>query len=454
MNYHRDLAGADFGDRRLSQRLLEIVERLAPSPEASFPEAMGNDSALEGTYRFLRNEAVTPAHILAPHIAATVERAAAAKTVIVPHDTTEIRFSTYREGLGRLNDRGHGFFAHFAIAVSAEGTKEPLGILGLETIFRREPVPKKHRRGADGEGRRWGDLVRSVSAHLAGRAQAIHVMDREADSYPLLSRLIADKERFVIRMRHDRSIEVPQPGCYWLADKLQLAEDLFVRDGVRIAARRRESVEKDRKAHPARQARTVQLAFSAVRVLLRCPGDLRGTEPKTLAVNVVHVREIDPPGDAAPVDWKLVTTEPIDTIEDVLAIVEFYRTRWTIEEFFKALKTGCGIEKRQLESHHSLLNALAIFAPIAAQLLALRHLARNAPSTPAETVLPSLRLRVMRAHHKVKLPANATVRDAMMAIARLGGHIKNNGEPGWLVLGRGYDKLLLLEEGAALALGM
>jgi hypothetical protein len=35
----------------------------------------------------------------------------------------------------------------------------------------------------------------------------------------------------------------------------------------------------------------------------------------------------------------------------------------------------------------------------------------------------------------------------MMAIAGLGGHLKSNGDPGWLVLGRGMHDLLLLELG-------
>jgi hypothetical protein len=419
---------------------------------------MGDDAGLEATYRFLRNEGVTAAGILAPHIAATVKRAVIAKTIIVAHDTTEIRYSTDREGLGRLNDQGHGFFAHYALAISADGKKEPLGVLGLETMFRHGPIQKKKksaRRGEAGEGQRWANLVASVRAQLGDGVQAIHVMDREADSYPLLAKLIEDGERFVIRMRHDRILSTPQPGSFWLKARLDLAEDLFHRE-VKLSPRRREGVAKDRSAHPHRDARTVQLSFSAIRVRVRRPSDLRRSSPlpETLAVNVIHVREINPPLGAAPVDWKLVTTEPIETIEQVCAAVDAYRTRWMIEEFFKSLKTGCGIEKRQLESRHSILNALAIFSPIAWQLLRLRHFVRETPTRPASDVLSSLRLRLLHAHTKVRLPIKATVRDAFLAIARLGGHIKNNGDPGWIVLGRGFDKLLLLEEGAMLALGM
>ena len=34
-----------------------------------------------------------------------------------------------------------------------------------------------------------------------------------------------------------------------------------------------------------------------------------------------------------------------------------------------------------------------------------------------------------------------------LALAALGGHLRNNGPPGWIVLGRAYEKLLVLERG-------
>lgn len=87
------------------------------------------------------------------------------------------------------------------------------------------------------------------------------------------------------------------------------------------------------------------------------------------------------------IEGQLVTTEPIEASEDILQIVDIYRARWTIEEFFKALKTGCGYEKRGLESLHALLNCLAIFIPIACNLYNLKMLARTQPQERALRVL-------------------------------------------------------------------
>ena len=138
---------------------------------------------------------------------------------------------------------------------------------------------------------------------------------------------------------------------------------------------------------------------------------------------------------------------PVETAAQILYVVDVYRARWVIEEFFKALKTGCQYEKRQLESAHSLLNALAILAPVAWRLLLLRHLARHAPERPASDALTPTQLEVLHATAKRPLPTRPTIREAMLAVAGLGGHLPRNGDPGWLVLGRGMHDLLLLELG-------
>jgi len=166
----------------------------------------------------------------------------------------------------------------------------------------------------------------------------------------------------------------------------------------------------------------------------------------------VHVYEVDTPAGEEPVEWRLVTSEPVDTAEQVAAVIDYYRGRWTIEEYFKSLKTGCAFEKRQLESRNAMLNALALFATVAWRLLALRTLARTRGDTTAKHALTPLQLQVLSlASRRVKLPPEPSLREALLAIAGLGGHLKRNGEPGWRTLGDGFDQLLLLERGAAMA---
>jgi hypothetical protein len=153
-----------------------------------------------------------------------------------------------------------------------------------------------------------------------------------------------------------------------------------------------------------------------------------------------------PEGEPA-VEWTLYTTEPIETAEQVARVVDIYRARWTIEEFNAALKTGCAYESRQFESRHALLNILALSMPIACELLALRSRARDCPDTPATEVLRPVQIEVLSKFGRRKLSASPTARDALLAVAGLGGHMKHNGEPGWNVLMRGMRTLLSYEAG-------
>jgi hypothetical protein len=162
-----------------------------------------------------------------------------------------------------------------------------------------------------------------------------------------------------------------------------------------------------------------------------------------MELSVVEVVEIDPPADATPIHWLLLSTLPVTTAEEICRIVDIYRKRWLIEEFFKALKTGCGAEKRQARSLSSLLSVVALLVPIAWRLLAVRALSRHAPTTPAVGLLDPMELQALRQLARgYKLPPQPTCRDVLLAIARVGGHLKSNGEPGWLVLGRGMEQLL------------
>lgn len=64
------------------------------------------------------------------------------------------------------------------------------------------------------------------------------------------------------------------------------------------------------------------------------------------------------------------------------------------------------------------------------------------PDAPAQQLIPAKQLRIFKRIAVKPLPDSATIKQALSAIARLGGHIANNGNPGWMVLMRGYRKLL------------
>jgi len=430
-----------FEDVRLQARSRSMMEAVQRRPGVSLPIAMGSTAAREAAYRFLSNRRVTLGRVLATHIEATAARARLAERILLISDTTEFRFSTEREGLGMLSSpRRDGFLGQFTLAVSADGKRTPLGVLAVETLTR--PVRKAKRdhfarkKDPTRESLRWYRCADQANRQVEG-VEAIHVMDREADIFELLSALIRDGRRFIIRSAQDRSVEEGR-----LVSTVAAASMQFSRE-VKLSARQTAKGPESRRTHPARQGRIARLAISSTPVALRkatsaCDPEL----PDSITVNVVRVWEPEPPTGQEPVEWRLFTTEPIETQEQLEAIVDGYRARWVIEEYFKALKTGCNFESAQLESLHSLENLLGIYIPVAWQLLALRSLMRDEPEKPALTVLTKTQLAVLRLIKQgAALPPEPTIAQVAEAIAQLGAHIKSNGPPGWQVLGRGFEEL-------------
>lgn len=445
-----EFADAQLGDARRTGRLLEVVRALDRDPSLSFPKAMGGDAALEGTYRLLSNPDVSAADILAPHQRATRERISGQREIIVAHDTTTVSFAgkSTRSGLGPVAEAGQGFFAHVSLAVLAGEERLPLGVLASKTWARAPEKklkirPEKRSHDPDRESKRWYEQVVAAAAQMPPGTRAINVIDREGDAYELLSRMHTSGHAFVVRSAHDRRLLGEQP---MLSDLLGALEHQCERE-VPLSRRVGSKLPKSRAQHPPRHGRVARLAFSASSVTFERPRYALKDLADSITINVVHVCEIDSPLGEKPVEWILFTSEPISSQDEILRIVDIYRARWTIEEFFKALKTGCSLEERQLESLHALENVLAIFLPIAWRLLVLRSLSRQSDDVPAEFALTPTQIQVLRAVAKTPLSRTPSAKEALFAIAAIGGHIKNNGAPGWQVIGRGYHDLLLLELG-------
>ena len=453
-----EMAGADLGDARLNARRDRVIEVLEQQPDRGFPDACGSAAETEALYRFLRNRRVSLEAVIEPHLRATADRCRAVGDVLVIHDTTANVFAgeKSRPGLTSLGPRRHGFWLHAALAVSADGLRAPLGVLGLAPFVRqsdparvRKPHWRERFRDPHKESRRWAKGVATVRQRLGSDAHAIHLMDREGDNYELFADLVQQADRFVVRLNYDRKLIATQAPH--APETVEAARPLTVlgEQTVTIAARQVGTRPRPLVARrPARAARLATVSIAASTVTLKRPRDHRAPLPPSLTVNVVYALEQDPPAGESPIEWRLVTTEPIDSREQVVQIIEWYRTRWLIEEFFKCLKTGCAYEKRQLESLETLLVALGLLAPVAWQLLLMRHLTRERPETRATLALTPRQLAVLR-----RTPAGRTlspttsIRDALLAVARLGGHLPQNGEPGWLVLNRGLQKLLNMEAG-------
>lgn len=451
--------GADLGDQRRSERLKLIAGQLEQEPAKGFPRALGSDAALEGFYRFINNDAFTAADILSPHIAATVKRATGAGSVVAVHDTTLVQFSTDRAGLGVTTGHGkYGFVAHVSLLLT-EQDGLPLGVGHLETLTRTgKKWTKRRRQGqrgyvhADDPGRESLRWIRGVDAVGAAGLEVVHVTDAEGDFFELLEHLGARDSRFVIRAGQldrvvvcedqDRSLREVAASIRQKATRtIELSERKHAPRAARSTQRR----------HPNRSARSARVAIGAARIAVA--GTRYSKLRDAIELNVVRVWEPTPSALEPAVEWVLLTTEPIATRREILRVVDIYRKRWVIEEYFKALKSGCAFEKRQIESYAALCKVLSLFAPIAYRLLLLRALERQRSTMPARFAFCEADLELMqRAPSNQALAPPRTIGDALTHLARLGGHLRSNGPPGWQTLSWGYEKLLSMRLGYEIAM--
>lgn len=438
-------AKSELGDPRRSRRAAKVAEALAESPNQSLPRALASTAELEGGYRLLSGAHCDFTALMAAVQAATCEEASKEERVLVIHDTTDLKcLSASAEEVGFLPTGKAGFYIHHALCVSTQSNR-PLGVIWSEVWGRAQRSRGRGKRLSgsalakleDRESDRWLHGVTHAHEWLKDCTQVVHVFDTEADSYRVFAHLFELQADFVVRLRHDRRVMDGYLSEVLAAAPIKL--DRLVDIGKRKSKRMPNCT------HQGRPARMAHLQIRATTIEILPPKHLPQSEPVQL--NVIQVLEEKPPAGEKPISWVIATALPIRTKADIAWVVDIYRARWQVEEFHKALKTGCALEKRQLESFDAITSLLALCYPIANELLHLRSRSRDKGLPASDVLRPSL-LDCLRAHPKArKLGPNPSAEEALNVIAGLGGHIKNNGPPGWQTLGGGYTELITFERG-------
>jgi len=442
---------ADLGNVTRVRRAMELSEALALAPCLSLPKIWSTPAELEAAYLFLRKPSTGFAALMDAVQQETRERALKEMSVLILHDTTDVTCpSASPDEVGFLQTGQAGFYVHHALCVSGDGNR-PLGVLWSELWGR----PQRSGRGGRNlsgpelakleyrESDRWLEGVTEAQLWSEGCQQVIHVMDREGDFYRLYEHLLDLDADFVIRLRHNRSTE---DG---VISECLARQPITVQRLVQLSARKQKTMPSH--THQGRPARKANLVVRCAELTFRPPNHMK-KDSDDVTLNVLQVLEEHPPKGQKPVSWVIATTLPIKTVAQIERVIDIYRARWLIEEFHKALKTGCMLEKRQLESFESITTLLALCYPIACELLRVRSRARE-PGLAAGDVLRKTLLDCLRAHPKARpLPKHPTAEEALGVIAGLGGHIKHNGPPGWQTLAAGYMALLSFEQGWLAAL--
>lgn len=456
-----EMAAADFGDERLDARAAQLLSTLGNHPNLSIPAACGGHAETQAAYRFFDNDKVTFQQVLAPHVQRTLQRMGEQKVVLLVQDTTEVDLTRPQqqvEGVGELDRSRKGVLLHVMQAFTPEGT--PLGALWAEEINRRQGVSrashasKQRRRKLTSieqkESLRWLTGLRR-SREAAGKlpqVQCICIGDSEADIYECFAEPRGDSPgqvHWLVRACQDRALEAKGPsGQKHLREGVLATTPLYE---LELAIREREAKMPvdDKGRHQTRRSRQARVEVRAATLTLRPPWRQDHRLP-AVRVNVVLVHEPNPPAGQEAVEWILLTTLPIDTIEQVRQVVEYYCVRWSIEILFRTLKSGCRVERRRFEEMERVSASLAMFLIVAWRTLFVCHLGRACPEMDCEAVFDPLEWKAVwvAVHHRKPPRRRPRLREMVHLVARLGGHVERPGsEPGaqtmWIGLQRMYD---------------
>jgi hypothetical protein len=427
------------------------------------PWAFQDWANTKAAYRFFANGRVDEATILGGHFKVTrarFESARDAGPVLVLHDTTELSYTREKTAsIGLLKTsylwhdkegrpRNHtlcGLLMHSSLVVTTSGV--PLGLAAIKFWTRKKfkgtnALKKKINPTRVAietkESYRWIEGLRQATKLLANPGAMVHVGDRESDIYELFTAAQAAATHFLFRTCVDR-----------------LTGDLGnrvseVMDEVRVKGLHRIEV-RDKKGNVSEAV--LELRYRKLRLLP--PAGKKNRYPE-LDLTVLHAHERGTPQGRDPVNWKLITDLPITSRQQAIEKLKWYAMRWKIETFHKILKSGARAEEAKLRAASRLVNLIAVLCILSWRVFWMTMMNRVEPQANpriamTETEMQLLSYAVKNKEHASTLPA--TLNDALLLLARLGGYLAraHDPPPGNLILWRGLARLTDIQIGFLIA---
>jgi hypothetical protein len=406
-----EFGGAPLGDARLSKRLVAVAAAKAQSPDRAFTGvAKGDWAKAKGYYRMIEqpeDSAVNMTNILLPHHQRTVRRMENQRTVLCIQDGTDLNYSGLSKcnGLGVLGTNqtkaeSRGLHLHTTLAVAPNGL--PLGIVKVQCTAPPKKSSEEQRPSFDIpiEEKKmfcWIEHHRELVELGAKmpKTRLVDVCDREADFFELF-----DEQRkkprveLLVRAKFNRNI---------VDESFKMFETVrqeAVQGRIRVfipqqSARPKRSKQK---ARPKRPARMAEMAVRYKRVQLRPPKYYSEIAP--IDIWVVHALEENPPANANPVEWFVLTTINIASAQIAEQCLRWYCLRWRIEDWHRVLKSGCRVESLAHETAERLRRAIAINLVIAWRIMLMTLLGREVPDLPAQVLFSDVELRTLNAYAK------------------------------------------------------
>jgi hypothetical protein len=453
------LALVDTGDQRRHDRLVEVLLAVAQRPGRSLPEQCEDPAALKAAYRLLGSQSLLADEILksaAQSSVSRLRRQAQGEILLAVQDTTTLNFSTHAamEGRGPIGNSGNsskvtGFHAHTTLLL---GEKDVVhGLLECEVYARDQAAQQQRKKGernrqpaAEKESQRW---VRSLhhSAQLCAQLPhlggVINIADREADMYEWLveaKRLNLEHEgRFhvLVRAQHDRVLQDTETRL-WAHLQEQPAQVCW---SLQLPAA---------KGIHGRQERHVEALWQ--KVTLAAPAHQKKYQghEEPVAVEVIIVREPAPPPGAQPLEWVLLTSWPIASVQEAQRVVGWYARRWQIEVMHRVWKSGCKVEQRRFQQMRAAQVMMVLDLLSAVMLMGLVGLSRHDPEANAQEWLSAQQCAVLSRHFErqakgIGIGKPLTIGQSVRWIAQLGGHrgAPSSPPPGADTLWRGMIRL-------------
>ena len=443
---------AKLGDERLERKGSLLQGLMATRASVCLRQlADGARSGIVGYWRFFANSRVTVEKLIegwGPQTSA----ACAGRHILAIQDTSEINFATTarrRRGLGKIGKgNGHGLLLHPMLAVDA-GTGALLGLVTGKIWTRTGKVKTAHRKRklADKESERWVTTPEAARKVLSEAAMVTEVSDREGDFYAKWARLPSENFHILTRAMHDRAIV--EPGRRLSKAALEPAGHAVV----------------ELRERPERAARKAHLVARFGPVTLKRPGKTaeKGL-PETVAVSLVEVVEVNAPAGVKPIVWRLLTTHDVRDAAMAWQIVNWYRMRWTIEQFFRTLKQqGLKLEDSQLESAERLIKLTAMAARAACIIMQLVQARDGQSAQMASIVFTPGEIETMTAlmpglEGKTALQKNPHPPLSMAwmgwGIAKMGGWdgYPKSRKPGPITFRNGFQRFQAMAQGWSLAM--
>ncbi|XZE55498.1 IS4 family transposase [Planctomycetaceae bacterium SH139] len=468
----------DLGHLQREKRVRAFVTQAAKIGEST-PDRTRSNAELKGIYRLTDNSNVDVNEIFDAHHQATRKRCSEHSHVFLSQDTSEFDLTKPKQqvaGAGPLGtDKRVGFFYHPLYAVNRDGL--PLGVVdqvlwtrdpaSLEVTAKERKANQKRRCFEEKESCRWLEMMQSGEqiARLMPQTQFTLLADSEADIGELLTQANEFPDNFDFIIRHCRTEKIiearnaltgePIAGVETIDEALSKVSwrgEKTVCIGGRDAPVLPDDTKRVRKQ--ARMSREALVQYRSVR--LKVAGGRRvggGTLPNVW-INVVESLEIAPPASDSPIRWVLLTTLPIGTAQEINAVLEGYCVRWSVELYFKTLKSGLNVEDMKYETLERYLRAFSMLTVVAWRVEYLKGATRSDPDAPCTEYFTDQEwMAVMLFLHRRPVKPNEppTMEIFMKSIAMLGGYInkKAQGPPGSKTIWRGMSRFSTIVEAYA-----